>query len=411
SEEAEEAANALYTAARSEGQLVRAREYKRQALAAAERLARERYPGKPLPATHSFIILGYRVDLAGLELQLQHVVAAREFLSVATREAQRLKALPSLERDLREDLQRTETRMDRVRNEVWVAGLFRDLKVGAPGPPPKSREFNVSGRVMLHDRPLPEVEVILLDSSIGGNINPQGLLWVTRSRYRATSDVHGRYRISGVRAGDYSIVAVYALRPRRSGNFAIAPVADAARQPAFPQSIKVSDKSVILPPVRFGKAVATRTFGELPPRGKAVRLEWDAWPGAAAYRVEVLAGPEMAYLFNKRVAREKLYEFQEHPMLWQSGKTTMLHADCPLLSLAPDNPSNTRFTHYTYTVTALDRAGKTLAVSAAPLCRFLLSPEARGALLELNPPVRSRRRFRGQRPRRRLRQGLRRNQP
>jgi len=411
-DEAEEAANALYRAAQAAGQLTPAREYKRQALASAERLARERFPGKALPATPALSIVEHRVDLAGLELQLQRVAAAGELVAIATREVQRLKSLPSRDDNLKRGLRRTEASLERIRSQTWVAGLFRDLKVGVPGPPPRPREYDVSGRVLLGNRPLPGVELILADAPVGASFDPQALLGLVRSRYRAVSDAGGLYRIARTPAGQYSLAVIYALQPRQSGSFPVA-LSEGAGALAFPENVTVADKAVTLPPLRFERAVATRSFGELKPVGQAVRLEWSAWPGAAAYRVEVLAGPEMGYLFNQRVSRDKLYEFAARPVLWKVEGATRLSADCPLLALAPDNPTNLRFTHYIYTVTALDRNGKALAGSAAPLCRFLLSPEARAALMDLKPPVRSRRRFRGrqrqgQRP---GRQGQQRRQP
>jgi len=240
------------------------------------------------------------------------------------------------------------------------------------------------------------VEIVLVTAPESMVDNPQASLALLSSRYRATSGSDGRYRINEVPPGTSGIAVIYPLRPGGGSPVVVAGSAapgGRATSP-FPARVTVADKPVTLPELRFQPAVPTRTFGELQPSGHAVRLHWDAWPGAAAYRVEVLAPPDMAYLFNQRVSREKLYEFRAHPVLWQVPRTTALRAECPLLSLAPDNPSNVRFTTYDYAITALDGSGQPLAVSAPPLCRFLLSDAARGALLALHPPVRSRRRFR-----------------
>lgn len=397
--EAEDAANALFGTSLEARQLQRAREYKLLALNTSERLARERFPGKPLPSATALHVLGYHVDLSVLDLQLRRLAQAQEMLDVAWRETERLKALPGLDGDSQGDLRRARQRMEGARSEAWVAKLYQDLKVGLPGPPPQPREFNVSGRTLLDDRPLAGVELMLAEADLSNFQNVEGLLGMARSRYRAVSDTRGEFRIAGVPAGRYSLLAIYNIRPPQSGAAPIELAASpqpAAKPTATPapgpaataQRIVVNDKPVTVAPLRFVHALQTTSYGELKPVGNAVRLAWRAWPGARAYRVEVLAPQGRAFQFEQRIKANNIQWFERHPVLWQVRRTAALQADCPLLALAPDFPSQVRAMQFEYTVTALDGAGRAVASSTAPLCRFLLAPEALAAFFKLSPPTR-----------------------
>jgi hypothetical protein len=390
SSQAEEAANQLSRMARAAGQAEEAREYKRRALRAAERLARERFAGKALPVAPTITILGYRVDLSGLELQLGRVVPARDYLALAASEAERLKALSGLDERTRDDLGRTRERMEESRSELWVADLFSALKVGLPGPPPRPQEHPVSGRVLLEDRPLPGAEVLLSSQRVGRG--PEVFTFIQTAPYRAVTDARGEYRVPSVPSGRYFVTVRYAMRPEAAGGVPVVPVGAAAERPKSrdvpPEGITVEERPLQLPPLRFQRALSTRSFGELPLVGKSLRVEWDPWPGADAYRVEVLAAGEMWRAFQNRVPREQRDTFRRRPVLWQTrvkGKTT---AECPLEHLATDQPAFVQAAQYEYVVTALDPSGRETGASARALGRFHLSQQARNVLMEMKPPVR-----------------------
>lgn len=407
--EAEAAANALAGAAREAGRLSQTRALKQQALDVSEQAARKDAPGQPLPVNSAFKVLGYRIDLAEVELQLRELKPAQEALTLANRETHRLHDVPGLEKPLRDELNGTQSRLDRVRDEAWVADLFNGLKIGAPGPPPRPHEYAVSGQVVLGQQPLAGVEVVLVEAH-GNNhdLNPMTLGWLNQSRYRAFTDARGQYKITAVPAGNYSVNMIYPLRP--SKNLSIVPaqvayghlqvkligrrVAAGSDQDAVPHPpsdfshITITNKNTTLPIFRFQPALETRAFGELPPDGNGVRLEWQAWPGAAAYRVAVLAAPNNAAAFDYRVPPPQRAQFAQRPLLWHLDKTATTQVTCPLLALAPDRPQGARVAQYEYEVTALNREGQPVATSATPFCRFLLSPEACVTLLKLKPPTR-----------------------
>ena len=394
--EAEDAANALAGAARDAGLLGQTRALKQHALEVTEQTARQSAPGQPLPTTSAFKVLGYRIDLAEVDLQLQSLKQAEEMLTLANGETQRLNALPSLDRPLKDELSGTQSRLDRVRDETWVADLFKNLKVGVPGPPPRPHEFAVSGQVVMGSGGFAGVEVVLTVANLeeDNDLDPMSLGWLDRSRFRAFTDTQGRYKITGVPAGSYAVTTIYPLQP--TPRFIVAPVPftpgnfkEKTKQPNQDLSrIVITRKDTTLPALRFQPALKTRAFGELPPAGDGIKLEWQAWPGATAYRLAVLAAPNNARDFSYRVPLAQRENFAARPVLWHIDKTITTQAVCPLLALAPDRPQRARLAQYEYEITALDAAGKPLATSATPLCRFLLSPEACVRLLQLKPPTR-----------------------
>lgn len=397
SPQAEEAAEALYRAARDAGRLQQARRYKRRALEAAERAAREQYAGQALPARTTLSIMGFRLDLSGLELQLQRVDPARELAAVAEREAARVQAYRGLEPQQKDDLRERREQLEEVRNQLWVADLFDTLKVELPGPAPRAREFPVSGEVRLQGKPVEGVEIILSERR-HGRPGPRALpRTLEGTTYRGRTDRRGRFRITGVPAGIYLPMAVL---PARGENAApIVPQGmDPHGAPNYPQRVVVRDAPVKLPPLQLATALSTRTFGEVPPAGNAVRLEWNAWPGAAGYVVRVRPVRFMRGAFLRRVPREKRDAFRDDPVLWSAEKVKETSADCPLSTLAPDIPPQALVMQYEYEVQALDRTGKVLAGNSRPLSRFFLSAQARELMLQSAPPLRG-----GSTPRRRQR--------
>ncbi|HEU4751668.1 MAG TPA: carboxypeptidase-like regulatory domain-containing protein, partial [Armatimonadota bacterium] len=391
SDEAVKAADALYQVALAEGRVRDAREYKLRALTAAERLARERFRGRALPASSTVTILGYRVDLSGLELRLANLPAARELIDVAGQEADRVRSLKGLDDPTKGSVRSIRERMERTRSELWVADMFDRLRVGVPGPPPQPKQQSVAGRVELDGKPLPGVLVELGEApgQGGGRRLPPGMAGLQRlfqpARYRAVTDERGAYRIPDVPSGRYAIQARYAVRPAGFPG-PIRPSDDTG----FPETVTVSDRSVTIPPLALTRAVETRTFGERPPAGKSVLLEWTAWPGAAAYRVEVLAapGPLLQYFQGRRPPGAR--GFFRRPVLWTAERVEGTRVECPLLPLAPDVPEIARVVQYQYTVTALDGAGNVLARSSDPASQFNLSRQAFAALMAQNPPRRAR---------------------
>ncbi len=385
SPQAEEAAEALYRAAREAGRLQQARRYKQRALEAAERAARERYAGQALPARATLSILGFRLDLSGLELQLQQVGPARELAGVAEREAARVQAYRGLDDEQKNDLRERREQLEEVRNQLWVADLFEALKVELPGPAPRAREFPVSGEVSLKGKPLEGVEVILSERR-HGRPGPRALpRTLEGTTYRGRTDRRGRFRISGVPAGIYLPMVVL---PARAEN--AVPILPEGMDPrggsGFPQRVVVQDKPVQLPPLRLRTALSTRTFGEAPPTGEAIRLEWERWPGAAGYAVRVRPVRFMRGAFLRRVPREKRNAFRDDPVLWSAEKVKSTSVDCPLGTLVPDIPPQALVMQYEYEVTALDGKGKVLAENSRPLSRFFLSTEARELMLKTAPP-------------------------
>jgi hypothetical protein len=384
SAETEEAANSLARIAQAEGRLVEAREYKRRGVRAAENRARERSPGKALPASSALTILGFRVDLSGIELQLRRVQPARQLLAVAARETERLRALSGLQGDLKERLRDTQERMDKRRNDLWVADMFEALKVGVPGPPPRPQEHPVTGQALIDGRPLHGVEVILTDKAPGRQLGLGAAEALGQVRLRAVTDSQGRFRIPGVPSGRYHTLVVYSLRPAETKAVPVVPLQEAEGK-GFPSALTVAGGPVKLPPLRFTRAIAARSFGERPSVQQAVRLDWEPWPGAAHYRVEVLAAPEAGWAFQRRGVPGDPERFLGHPVLWASSNLAESRVDCPLTALAPDEAATVRAVQYEYVVTARDRSGKRLAVSARPLGRFRLSPAAAAELMKLRP--------------------------
>lgn len=388
SEQAEASANALARAARATGRLEQARNYQRLAMRAAERTARERYPGKALPPRATLSVLGFRLELSSLELQLNRVVPARELATVADRETARVGSVRSLEESLKSDLKDRRERLQELRNELWVADLFDAVKVPLPGPAPRAREFPVSGRVLLEGQPFEGVEVVLA----GGQGGEAPRLSSRRApsapgTYRARTDRHGRYTITGVPAGAYVVATLFPAQVpdgRIIQPEGVAPLPESD----FPQPAVVDDAPLSLPDLRFRRALPTRTFGEVPPAGPNIRLEWEPWPLAARYVVKVFPSGGLRGMFDKRVPEEKREEFRQDPVLWSQSDLRETHADCPLRPIAPDIPPQVLAVQYEYQVAAYDAAGVALATSSRPLCRFYLSSAAREAMLKQKPPVR-----------------------
>ncbi len=382
SDQAEEAANALYSLAQAADQVQAMREYRNRALYSAERRARERAPGRALPASTTVALLGYRVDLSGIELQLQRFGEAAGFLSVAERESERLRAVPELDSRLKGEAEGARRRMRRVQDLLWVRRLYEELKVPAPGLPPRPREFPVRGRALLNGRPFPGAEVALSgeDVRIRGLGDLLGALKILP--YRATTGKDGTFRIPGVPSGRYFVVIVHPTRA--PDGTAIIP----APSDSFPRRIGIEDAPLALPDFELRTALSTRTFGEMPPDGEGVRLSWDPWAAAARYRLEVLSPPEVRGVFQRRIPREQRGGWRRHPVLWKSEAVAATSAVCPLSSLYPDNAQAARILSYEYLVTALDAGGQPLAESSRVLSRFTLSDEARSVMLAGKAPPR-----------------------
>lgn len=383
SAQAGEAASALSRIMLARGKVREARLYKEQALRASELSARQRFPGRALPARNRVSILGFRVDLSGLELRLQRVVEARTELDVAQQEAERVRSLRGLEGEVRRNLGSTERKLDRSRNELWVADLYEKLRVGVPGPPPRPKEYDVTGVTLVGGQPIAGVEVGLVEPSAPQRRDQASVGDISALKYRGISDRHGEYRITGVPSGRYWVASIYPVRPAEVGPI-VPPRA------GFPRELTIEQKAVRLPDLRFDRGVDTRTFGELPPSEKSVRLEWGALPGAAAYRTQVRAAFGSLWAFQKRHEKD-LEAYLRRPVLWTSKESGDTRVECPLLALAPDNPTvDGRFVQYEYEVSALDGSHQVIAQSSRPVSRFFLSPAARSAMLALKPPVRRR---------------------
>ncbi len=377
------AAEALYDAAEVSGSIPRMREYRRRALEAAERVARDRYPGRALPARNTITILGQRVDLSGLELRVQNEEEAESLLAVATREADRVRATRSLDEGARREFRRTRERMERVRNELWVADLYRAMEVGIPGPPPRPQEYAVLGRALLDGKPLAGVEIALTQGNPGRRIFGGNTL---DSRYRARTGADGRLRIPDVPAGEYGVNVVYETRPATAAGAAMVPEGGEYGT-AFPARVVVEGGVTRIPDLRFQRGIAPVTFGEVAAEGDGLRLHWNLWPGAASYRVEVLAAPEVSREFQERAPGDQRTAFRRRPVLWTSAPVTGTTVLAPLRPIAPDNPSRNRLSQWEYQVTALDGKDSVLAISPPALARFTLSVAAQSRMLELKPPV------------------------
>jgi hypothetical protein len=388
SDQTEAAAEALSRAARDAGKLEQARNFKRQALRAAEYTAREQFPGKALPAKSTLSVMGFRIDLSGLELQLNRVSPARELAAIADREAARLGSIRALDQNLKNDLKDRRERLEEVRNELWVADMFEAVKVELPGLAPRAREFPVSGSVQFEGRPLEGVEVVLAGGGQDLRVRRFSRQPETGpATFRAVTDRRGRYTITGVPAGSYFVAMLF---PVTSPSGVLIQPDGVAPLPEYDFSLPVvvDDQPVKLPPLTFRRALVTRTFGELPPVGKALRLEWEKWPGAVTYEVRVLPVRDLRSGFEKRVPEEKRDEFKRDPVLWSQADLKETQAECPLLNLAPDQPPTVLAAQYEYQVTAYDAKKQPLATNSRPLSRFYLSPAARETLLKQKPPVR-----------------------
>jgi tetratricopeptide (TPR) repeat protein len=386
-QEAADAANVLYETARRESRLEEARAYRQRALEITERVARRRFPGKALPAQSAVYVMGFRVDLAGIEVGLRNLPTARTLLDQATREANRLEALPSKDAALRDPLQNASQRLDQAENELWVARAFQALKLEAPGPAPRAEGFPVSGAVRLAGRPLAGAEVLLTRMPMEAAAGAGGLGMLAQVRYRATTDALGQYQIQGVPGGGYYFSIVTPTRAAAHGNRPVVP----AVQSGVPPRIRVRRGPLTLPTAALTTGIGTRTFGEQSAVDGKIVLAWDPYPGATSYRVEVLARQNVG-AFERRVSQEERGAFLSHPVLWSTEVASGTQASCPLLSLAADNPIATRMFTFDYAVTALDKNGKRLASSADPLCRFVLSASAFRELLLAKPPDRGGRR-------------------
>lgn len=384
SPQTQEAASALARAAAAAGNLEEARDYERRGLVAAERAAREEFAGKALPARNTIAILGFRVDLSGMELQLQRVAAAQELVAVASRDVDRLKALRGLPGDAESELRSSRERLEKMRNELWISDLYSNLKVGTPGPPPQPQSHTVSGVVLVDGKPLPNAEVGLEDPN--HRVRPEAIMLgqLGELRLRNRTDGQGRYAITQVPSGHYTPVLIYPARAPQAGGAPVAPVADAATG-GVPPEVTVADKDLQLPPVRLASCVEGSNFGEQSATGKNLRLSWKPWPGAAAYRVKILASPVFAAAFEARAGAAKRDEFRRHPVLWSAPRTAETQVECPLLSLAPDAQQALPAVQYEYSVVALDASGRALATTSAPLSRFTLSRAAQEALLRQKP--------------------------
>jgi hypothetical protein len=158
-------------------------------------------------------------------------------------------------------------------------------------------------------------------------------------------------------------------------------------------AVRVEDKTVAVPELRFHRGVRTLVYGEAPPQGNAVRLRWEPVPGAAGYGVGVSCVPWMAVGFRSRMAGSQNANQNGNPQfgavrLWRNARVTDTFADCPLLELAPDQPAAANQMQYQYRITALDASGQMMTRSAYPLSQFHLSSAAVAALLKEKPPRR-----------------------
>ncbi|MCC2670284.1 MAG: hypothetical protein K0Q72_2755, partial [Armatimonadetes bacterium] len=251
SDQTEAAAEALSRAARDAGKLEQARNFKRQALRAAEYTAREQFPGKALPAKSTLSVMGFRIDLSGLELQLNRVSPARELAAIADREAARLGSIRALDQNLKNDLKDRRERLEEVRNELWVADMFEAVKVELPGLAPRAREFPVSGSVQFEGRPLEGVEVVLAGG--GQDLRVRRFSRQPESAsatFRAMTDRRGRYTITGVPAGSYFVAMLF---PVTSPSGVLIQPDGVAPLPEYDFSLPVvvDDQPVKLPPLTF----------------------------------------------------------------------------------------------------------------------------------------------------------------
>ena len=215
----------------------------------------------------------------------------------------------------------------------------------------------MTGRVLLDDRPLPDVQVVLAPPAGDRPLGLGAEEMLARLPHRAVSDGTGAYRIPGVPSGQYAVFLLFPTRAPAAGGSAVVPVS-ASVSPGAPTGseeakqesrlvVKVEKAPVTLPPLRFARAVGSRSFGELDPAEGGLPLEWDPWPGTAAYQVRVVPAPWMEGAFDHRVPAQRRDDFHHNPVLWTSGKVTGPRALVPLLSLAPDHPAQAlRFVQY-----------------------------------------------------------------
>ena len=391
SAEAEQAADVLVRASREGGDLESARHYRRLGLEAATYSTRETHPGTPPPPRAVLMIAGLRLDLAGLELQFREWSRAQELTRLAAEEVTRL-AGQRLDDSGRRDLRDRGARLDQVRNQIWVADLFRSLGFEAPGPPPQADSFEVTGRVLLEGRPLPGVEIYLGDRSQGPRPGPRALARAARSRlFRGVTDASGRYRVAGVTPGRYVPTLVFPSmhRPRGGPAFPIVPVSGGTVN-GFPAAVDLGPSDRVLPDLTFRRALGTRTFGEIGLEGDRVRLQWDPWPGATRYRLEVLAAPGLSRIFDRRIPARRRSRWRAHPVLWE-GEAATGTAAVPAADLMANDGRTLLAAQYEYVVRAFDGAGREIAASCPPLGRFYLSAGARLRMIELTGGRASRR--------------------
>jgi hypothetical protein len=382
SKEAQEAAEALYRSAVQARDFEAAERYKNRALRAAEQFARTKYPGAAPPAPAATTILGFRVDLSGLNVGLGRLEPARELLDVASGEERRLRSLKNLPEDLTRNVEDTRQRLRRTRSELWVLDLFRTLDAGAPGFPPKAREFPVQGRILLNGRPFAGAGVGLRPG--GADTRPDPMNVLNEILYRAIADKDGRYVIPSVPSGSYRPALLQPVHPAEDSDEVIAPIA--AGDAAFPTRIEVAAAPVTLPDVHLQTGLRTLTFGEVTHSDEQIVLRWEAVRGAMDYRVEVLPSGR-ARDFHDRVPGDQREAFHRHPVLW-AGSTSDTQIRCPLKDLSPDADSRqaAAITVYQYQVTALDAGGNVLLQSAWPLSRFILDGKTRAVMLSKPPP-------------------------
>lgn len=385
--ESELAATALYNQALGEGRLDEARQYRERAMEAAERLGREKFAGRALPARNSLTILGYRVDVGGLDLRLQRIQQARSEADVAGSEVTRLLSLRALDGGVKRDLRDVRLRLDRNRSELWVAGLFESLKLGVPGPPPRPKEYPILGQITLDGRPFRDVAVVLIPEGGGGGPIARLLGQGSGAQYQARTGKDGRFTIAAVPSGAYRYQVIYPSQP--SGE----PVVPQPFEGEEPARIVLEASSLTVPTLQFVHALKTSTFGAVEARGSTVPLRWQAWPGASRYRVEVGVAPGVvgSEHWDARFPEAKRGEFRRNPVLWSSSTKTP-EISCPVLPLCPDQPDEARAAQYQFVVTALDAGGKPLRMSSAPLARFSLANSALAALKAQHPARRGGRR-------------------
>jgi hypothetical protein len=255
------------------------------------------------------------------------------------------------------------------------------LEAGTPGVPPKAREFPVQGRILLNGKAVPGAGVALRPGTAGTRPDPQSVRG--EIVYRAVADKDD-YLIPAVPSGSYRPALLYPVHPTRTSTDVLVPIADG--DSAFPTRFDVGAAPVTLPDARLRIGLRTSTFGEVSHVDERIVLRWEAWPGAADYRIEVLPSAG-ARFYHDRVPNDQRDAFHAHPVLW-AGTTTSTEIGCPLKEVAPDRDSiqSAAIAVYQYQVTALDSAGNVLAQSAWPMSRFILEGKTRALMLSKPPP-------------------------